>query len=671
MKDEGSGLPKMPKRPREHQVEDEARLQFHAALPTAWVVRSLENDYGIDDQVEIFDNNGLATGRMFLTQNKATDEPNLSAALAVRLRAETAAYLAEQDLPVLVVRYHAPTKTLYVKWFHAFDIRGHPPDQKTITYRLSEADKWSDDTPRQLAAEVERWRRLRLRQVRFPLTLALDVTSDIGAIRSIDAEVVLKAEARALGDLISIQTREAGPDDIAVVVDQEVIHINRGSRPTMSVHHPNLEYGADDLERFAADFFAALGCWFGQIGEFGAATRLISAYGRESWLLFDPNLALRALSFYVRGNEIEELLSLIDHVRHLEPDESVTGDLLHAALLFVKPLGPADVERIKEWLAGQAQEADSAGDVRAARVAYYNVGSFLRGNERDAEAIAYYTKAAEIDPAYYPTRPYYCRELGGIHFRLGQYQEAADLYQKALEADFNPLAAALLGDALMFAGRYDKARKAFDDYLTTHQDVTISEFVLKWFVLEKVIETVGTTQKRSRDEAEAIVAALPPDAQLEDAESALRSALTIDGLSPSAAFGLGVCAVRRDQIIDARDWFLLSALCNPSDAAAWANALHLAFTRGSDTDEDRAEEDDGVSLAQLIFDAVNTSGTDFIQELRVMWSGDSKLLEALASLIETIPPRAATAPTIRLVGDAAEYETLDQFLSDDDDLSEP
>lgn len=67
----------MPKRHRSHQLESESRVAFRSLLPSTWVVRDLDQDYGIDAQVEIFDESGEATGLTFLVQLKATDSLKL------------------------------------------------------------------------------------------------------------------------------------------------------------------------------------------------------------------------------------------------------------------------------------------------------------------------------------------------------------------------------------------------------------------------------------------------------------------------------------------------------------------------------------------------------------------------------------------------------------------
>ena len=47
----------MPKRVYQHEIEDSSRAKFQLALPRKWVFRDKAKDYGIDGEVELFDNN--------------------------------------------------------------------------------------------------------------------------------------------------------------------------------------------------------------------------------------------------------------------------------------------------------------------------------------------------------------------------------------------------------------------------------------------------------------------------------------------------------------------------------------------------------------------------------------------------------------------------------------
>jgi Domain of unknown function (DUF4365) len=82
-------------------------------LPSRWVFREANPDYGIDGQVEVFDGNNKATGLMFLVQLKGTDLPEVNDALSIQFKLDTLAYYRQLDLPVMIVLFHAPTKRIF------------------------------------------------------------------------------------------------------------------------------------------------------------------------------------------------------------------------------------------------------------------------------------------------------------------------------------------------------------------------------------------------------------------------------------------------------------------------------------------------------------------------------------------------------------------------------
>lgn len=130
----------MPRRPRQHQLETESRAAIRSVIPSQWVYRDLDQDYGVDSEVEIFDHSGLATGAKFLVQLKATDEQDLRKALRLRFSLAKFAYYASLDLPVLIARYHAPTKRFFVRWFHSLDPYYGNRTRASVTFHLGKED---------------------------------------------------------------------------------------------------------------------------------------------------------------------------------------------------------------------------------------------------------------------------------------------------------------------------------------------------------------------------------------------------------------------------------------------------------------------------------------------------------------------------------------------------
>ena len=79
----------MPKRPKQHQVEDLSINALKNVLPRELVYREKDKDYGIDGEIEIFDEKDCVTGIIFLVQLKATDTDDLKKQKRVQLSTES------------------------------------------------------------------------------------------------------------------------------------------------------------------------------------------------------------------------------------------------------------------------------------------------------------------------------------------------------------------------------------------------------------------------------------------------------------------------------------------------------------------------------------------------------------------------------------------------------
>lgn len=111
----------MPQRPKQHYAEDNSILEFQKILPKEWIFREKNKDYGIDGEVEIFDNEGNATGKIFYVQLKSTlNKLNLKGTITYNLKNSTANYYSEIQLPVLFVLYSETEKQFYVTWVNDF-----------------------------------------------------------------------------------------------------------------------------------------------------------------------------------------------------------------------------------------------------------------------------------------------------------------------------------------------------------------------------------------------------------------------------------------------------------------------------------------------------------------------------------------------------------------------
>lgn len=641
-----------PQQSRQQEIEKLGRRAFEDSVPTKWLVRPVTPDYGVDDQVEIFTPDGSATGRLFLVQNKATDEENLTKALAVRLKLKTVAYLNEQDLPVLIVRYHVPTKTLYAKWFHSFDVRTKETCQKTITYRLTEEDRWSDDTPGALSAEVERWRALRMGNVSYPIDFSLDATSGIGQFSSNELAVILKAAAAKLGDLLRISTDGRGADTThRIAIDDKVVHINKGSSPTFSFPHSSLDYTRDDGDLLVADLFCSIALWLGQIRQVNAAVHLLSLYCHRSMIVRDPDSLMRVVSLFVRGNDLSGLIDLIALLQDGDDEDQLISDFLKSAIGILHLPSPKHVAEIERFLSDDADKAASGGNMRSAAIARYNYGSFLRANGRREEAIRQYEEAAELDPDY-RDRGYFCAELAACLFDAKRMDSALSWCERAIKLEPGPLTSALYADILMFKGRYEEARDAFADYVEEYQGESEPVFLLKLALLNQVVDSVGPTQNRQIEAAQEKAGQFD-EATENEVDGLIDEVSQLDALNPSVHYNRAVRLRNEDRIDEARDVMAFAAVLNPGDIEAWVKAALLSFAPKKDGGEER-----DLSGYFILLAAYRECGQELIDRLRVKFAGDNDTLDALSQLIDAMPLAAPRPSTVRLLGQGASYEVL-------------
>jgi hypothetical protein len=143
----------MPTRPRSHQLEAISINAFQRLLPSSWVVRRKDQDYGVDLEVEIFDAEGAATGFIFLVQVRATDDPQRGDRIS--LGVDQLGYFRSLDAPVLVARYLSEPESWFAEW--AFNMGlGVAEGQASFTHSFDAANRWSADTPQTI------WRTLQV-----------------------------------------------------------------------------------------------------------------------------------------------------------------------------------------------------------------------------------------------------------------------------------------------------------------------------------------------------------------------------------------------------------------------------------------------------------------------------------------------------------------------------
>lgn len=577
----------MAKRPREHEIEEESIRAFVSALPSAWVPRRQDPDYGIDLTVEVFEK-GQSTGFVFNAQLKGTDEPDLEKALrSLRLERDKVEYYASQNLPVLIVRHHSPTNRFFVRWFHSYDphveagVRGREQEPASIAFRFDESDEWTG----QSAAEVIEGLRgfLRFRQAEHELPLPLIVApSD-----AVDAQLVAAETRRALSDsqgIVLVEHRQPKYLDAHVEVTRKQARISLADVASTTIHF-DPELGTPDwlAPNIALGFAVALTA----VGQTNLAAQIAAAVGENGDLWADPWCCMTLAGAFYRSRRLREALEVSNRLDQSDHDAAgVAAYMLLSVLLAYGPdLSPADQETAMEVQGERFRRRLDRDDRSGAAAEAYNMAMLNKRLKDKTVAKEWFERAAELDPSYLD-RGYFHSDLAGVLFLNGDEEEAATHYLRAVELGADVHTKALAADALLFAGHYGAAHELFGQYLAEIGNGSFedAEWRLKARVLPGVVSVAGSEQRRqpqrAREQVEPIDFVDGPGMEVGEAMERIRKAFTLDACCGwawfcSSLFALAASGDREAGVQDA----VIAALLNERDLNAWGNAIRLADER--------------------------------------------------------------------------------------------
>jgi len=571
----------MPRRPRTHQLEALSQRAFASALPAAWTVSPFESDYGLDRIVEIFDANQQTTGLQFHVQLKATDEAAVARALgAVRFRRDTADYYRSLRLPVLIVLYHAPTETLYARWFHAYNlhIAANPSaaaEAQTVRFQFEAGDAWTRETPQRLEEGVRGFNVFRSPELNLPLTLAVDVSDDARRPELAPVTFALRRVLAPVSDLVSVEQRPPGPDTGAVVLATERTIVSLGDVASTTLDHS----APSEPRLLAANAALSLALALSNVGQPNLAAQIAAAVAPASSAIADPGVIWPIAGAMYRSRRIREAVELADAL-----DATGDGDLQAAsfAVLSVlmanrRELTPADRERTLECATRRYERRAERGDTHGAAAELYSRGMLHRRLGEDDAAITCFHRAAELDLTYLD-RTYFHHDLASVFFESGRYEEAVTSYARAVELGATGMTPALLADALLWAGRYREAQEHFERHLAGREGAGDAEWRLKLAVLPLLREVAGDVQPRRPEDAARAVAPVDfenaPEMTPCEAWARLDGALALDACCAAAWFRRAILIVGEAQAVEpAASSALSAAVLDRTNPSAWSNAL--------------------------------------------------------------------------------------------------
>lgn len=572
------GVP-MPRRPRQHQLASESRIAFERMLPSRLVFRETNPDYGIDGEVEEFDDSGEATGRRFLVQLKATDEISLAQALRERIKNTTAEYLRAQQLPVLIVRYLATSETLYALWFHEFDPYYEHVGETHLTFHWAEDDELSTERVVRLLSEAARIIELRSGGLTLPVSLILDVL-DAGVHDHTRAELQLAFEsavARCPSDL----RLAADPEEayLTATIGDEAVGASLSGLSSFTFHLDEGIYPPDATDHLMmCDVLSCVALTLGRAGRGDAAARIAVQFFPDSLVSAIPPMCAELGRAMMERGRVAETLELADRLD--QDDES--ADRAAMGFIFLQAvrdhetsLQPHERDRLEAVLRGRLDRRLEAGRTTDAAAAAENLGRHLMAVRRPTAAVEFLEQTIELDPSREDED--LAQALAGAYFLSHRYEEAVPAYDRAIElADApDPHLEARRADARMYAGRYREALSAFSKIET--DDPRLKAWIyVKVRALNWVIEATGIEEQQPDRETANELAGQFVNVTDRDADELADRVWQRDAASPLAWFNYARVLLDRDLPEKAMLSYITAAVMREGDVEAWVNVALLA-----------------------------------------------------------------------------------------------
>jgi tetratricopeptide (TPR) repeat protein len=572
----------MPKRPRSHQLEEESIYNLGIVLPKNWLMSRSDKDYGIDGQIEIFNENNESTGLIFFFQLKATDSHLIKTIQNYRIKTNTILYYLDLPIPVLLLRYSSCLKQFYYKWAHSIDFYYQNPSSKTINIEFK---KWSQEqTPLKIIKYLIFYNNI----IKNPENVDIDFYFDMPEEELFllaKGEIFnhLKKAFKELSRFMNISINSKNKDSFSrIEIKNNTLSINIGEISGFNIHHLNRHYSSLPFKKYIIDdilfgiFYSIL-----RINHNNIAINPFRKYlFRSSIVKLEGMVNLDIIIILLRINRLGGLGSLYRIIKS-NNDINICHTLFIYLLFQEMKYSIREIKKIREITAySENILKEKNSSLKELSTIFYNLGSILskRSKNEKNEAIKYYKKAAKNNPDYFK-RPYFWKEQAGIYFSLGYYKTSELYYKHSLKLGSPNSVLGLRANALMFCGEYKNSYVLFCEYLNkldNQKDANYCEFCLKSKFLNTVIKNFKIeNQKRQPIKAENVFSLNVDSLSLKKIEEAFN----YDLLCNIAWYNNGSLELKKNNFSEALISFLFAALLDQSDLESWGmfvkiNTLH-------------------------------------------------------------------------------------------------
>ncbi len=460
------------KRVRQHIIEEESRKEFANILPSGWVANDFHKDYGKDIHVEIFKNNS-STGKSFIVQLKGTDSENIHDDISIPIKLDTLEYYESILTPVLLVFYSTRTKSFRGIWanylLHTLNIK---PTQKQVTIKLTHQHYIDKSFFIALENRFEN-------TISLKTNLTIENNSPLGQHFE---KRILKWTEKYYSKHYVLQD-EKHPFKTKIVLDNLAgkFHItvstNGGSFELDSIDEMNIQrfvlnpyVNSDSIEAEEAELLFILSSCFSRYAPISSLQLLkgtITLYKGK----YKTQGNLQQIGLFAIENDCAfQLQELIDTAIENE----LVNEFQHLNNVFLTTNYNLDT-----YSQNLLKAIHRFSDHRTKGIFSYNIANFYRNRSLPHLSFKFYNQSRKLNEEYL-TKEYWWQELGGVAFVCKHYKLSEKFYKKALslkhQKGSHEITYALLGDSLLWQGKFVEAHDSYQKYLQTPSEKNPTNF---------------------------------------------------------------------------------------------------------------------------------------------------------------------------------------------------
>lgn len=297
----------MAQRPRTHRLETESINAFRAVLPSGWVAREVNPDYGIDFNVEIF-RDDYSTGLQFNVQLKGTDQRKKQPTAHIKSGAWT--YMSQSELPTIIVNYESESKKLHYRWHHQTTLLNSKPRSNGLEILFDESEQLIANSIKDIERVVESIRRLKSGSTPFPIPLRIEfVGQPDNYVYQIFKNTINKV--KIFPDVFSPSSSDQVGAEATIYLDLERISASLpGACPNTIFYTPYRER-INGIREVTCDILFLLGLQLGNFGYHHPSQRLFTELQSYGWKSLGFELSSEAARMQFNARHLDTAIALL------------------------------------------------------------------------------------------------------------------------------------------------------------------------------------------------------------------------------------------------------------------------------------------------------------------------------------------------------------------------